>query len=103
MDNSSRVGNISASTSIASSNSGHSSRGISYIGTINTSTIGTSSINTSAIGTRDWKASIAICGIVRVGFGLSHGTSGQTYDSQELVHVDFVEKYDLPTHWSSEL
>merc|ERR1711892_622403 len=139
MDNSSRVGNIPASTSIASSNGGDSSRGqaidahrgrgaqtsitsgkaktigISSVGTIststintstiststistssihtctiNTSTIHTSTINTSTIGTSDWKTSIAICCIVRVSFGLSHGTSGQTYDSQEFVHVDFV-------------
>merc|ERR1711892_1174156 len=112
MDNSSRVGNIPTSTSIASSNGGNSSRGqaidahrgrgaqtgitssmaktirISSVGTIHTSTISTSSIhtstiNTSTIGTSDWKASIAICCIVRVSFGLSHGTSSQTYDSQE--------------------
>merc|ERR1712106_1090158 len=53
---------------------------ISSIGTstISTSTINTSTINTSTIGTSNWKASIAICGIVRVGFGLSHSTSGQT-------------------------
>merc|ERR1712123_66123 len=95
----SSIGTISTST-IYTSTINTSTIGTS---TINTSTIGTSSINTSAIGTSDWKASIAICGIVRVSFGLSHGTSGQTYDSQELVHVDFVEKYDLPTHWSSEL
>merc|ERR1712123_277672 len=124
MDNSSRVGNIPASTSISASNCGNSSRGeaidahrgrgaqtgvtsgkaktigISSVGTISTSTINTSTIstssihtstiNTSTIGTSDWKTSIAICGIVRVSFGLSHGTSGQTYDSQEFVHVDFV-------------
>merc|ERR1712021_275426 len=113
VDNSSRVGNISASTSIASSNCGNSSRGqtidahrgrgaqpgvtsgmakairISSIGTISTSTINTSTINTCTIDTSDWKASIAICCIVRIGFGLSHGTSSQTYNSQEFVHVDF--------------
>merc|ERR1711892_871878 len=114
MDNSSRVGNIPASTSIASSNSGNSSRGqtidahrgrgaqtgitsskakaigISSVGTISTSTINTGTINTGTIDTSNWKTSIAICCIVWISFGLSHGTSGQTYDSQELVHLDFV-------------
>merc|ERR1712106_339641 len=74
VDNSSRVGNIPASTSIASSNGWHSSRGqaidahrgggthtgitsgkaktigICSVGTISTSTINTSTINTSPIG-----------------------------------------------------
>ena len=103
VDNSSRVGNIPASTSIAASKGGHSGRseaidahsgrgahtgvasgkaqavGVSSIGTV-----GTSTINTSGIGASNWEASIAVGGIVRVGFGFSHGTSGQTYDSLEL-------------------
>merc|ERR1719147_79185 len=104
MDNTSRVGNISSSSSISSSKGGDSSGGkaidvnssrgahtgiaSSIAKTIGVSSIGT--IETSSIGVSTTiEARISIGSIVGVSFSISHGTSGQNNNSQELVHVEY--------------
>merc|ERR1711935_465677 len=107
MDNSSRVGNIPASTSIASSNGGNSSRGqtidanrsrgaqtgvtsskakaigISPVGTISTSTINTSTIGTGiGVGT--------IGSIPKTSSGIRIGTIGS------IVGISFRLSLGLP-------
>merc|ERR1719228_1117205 len=104
MDNSGRVSDITSSSGITSSNSRGSrssktsnvSAGRGAVGSISSgiaNTIGVSSISSiaqtkSSIAQTVGTKTIAIGSIVGISISISHGTSGQTENSQELVHVD---------------
>merc|ERR1719147_593493 len=91
MDNSGRVGDIPPSSSIASSKGGESSRG---------ETIGVGSVGTSVGVAGIASKAIAVGSVVGVSIGLSHGASGQTHNSQELVHVECFVILETTTHWN---
>merc|ERR1711937_1000814 len=114
MDNSGRVGDIPPSSSIASSKGGESSRGKTIdadssrgahasVASSVAETIGVGSVGTSVGVASIASKAIAIGSVVGVSISLSHGASGQTHNSQELVHVECFVIPETTTHWSSEL